>query len=166
MKKIQINSDRGFTLIELLVVISIISLLASVILANVKSGRAKSKDAFLKEEASQLRTLMALQFNETGSYLGLQPSSWVITSADCANISLSGNYVTQTRDICNAIVRNSSVSWTTNKFYLGTQSGASDKYSIMIALSSKDTFFCMGSTGTNSDTDLGTWVQPGCWSNP
>ncbi|MEI6305165.1 MAG: prepilin-type N-terminal cleavage/methylation domain-containing protein [Candidatus Taylorbacteria bacterium] len=48
------SSKRGFTLIELLVVISIVSMLASVVLATVNPMRAQARDAKRKQEVHQV----------------------------------------------------------------------------------------------------------------
>jgi general secretion pathway protein G len=50
------NKQRGFTLIELLVVISIISLLASILLVNIRSANEKAKLAALAQDARAIQT--------------------------------------------------------------------------------------------------------------
>ena len=172
MKK-KLNIKKGFTLIELLVVVAIISLLSSIVMASLNSARAKSKDAFLREEGDQMRTLLEEEYNDTGSYIGLQPNgTWIATSADCDAASFTGNYVAQARTICKAIVSNASTTWyALGKFYLGTQGILSNKYSIQIGLPYKNTFFCLGSSGqvsdiANSGSVLLSWPDPGCWGNP
>ncbi|MBI4224793.1 MAG: type II secretion system protein [Candidatus Sungbacteria bacterium] len=62
------KKERGFTLIELLVVISIISLLASIVLASLNSARAKARDAAIKAELSMMRTAAALAYEITGTF--------------------------------------------------------------------------------------------------
>lgn len=169
-KKLKLNS--GFTLIELLVVVAIIGLLSSVVLSNLKAARAKSKDAFLKEQGTQMRILLEQEYNETGSYTGLQPGVWATTSGDCDTMSLTGNFATQTRAICKAIIANTSnPTWTwvgPTKFYLGSQGLLPNKYSILISLPYKDTYFCLGSSGATSDNSnaANLWTQPGCFENP
>ena len=63
--------DKAFTLIELLVVISIISLLASIVLASLNSARDSSKDAAIKSMVSQMRQQAEMYYSEKGSYYGL-----------------------------------------------------------------------------------------------
>lgn len=70
-KIIKHTQDRGFTLIELLVVISIISLLASIVLASLNSARDKAKVARAAADLKQL--VLVLNFyldgpNGNGAY--------------------------------------------------------------------------------------------------
>src|SRR3989338_3218374 len=58
----------GFTLIELMVVISIISLLASIILASMNSARAKARDARRLHDLRQIETALALFYDKYGKY--------------------------------------------------------------------------------------------------
>jgi len=48
------KTKRGFTLIELMVVVSIISMLASVVLATIKPVRAQARDAQRKQQVHQI----------------------------------------------------------------------------------------------------------------
>lgn len=52
--------ESGFTLIELLVVIAIISLLASVILASLKSAKERAYDVKIKNDITQVRNALEL----------------------------------------------------------------------------------------------------------
>ncbi len=64
-----LRNKKGFTLIELLVVVSIISLLASVVLASVNSARSKGRDARRLEDLQQIRNALELYANDhNGSY--------------------------------------------------------------------------------------------------
>jgi type II secretion system protein G len=72
MKNLHKKSNRGFTLIELLVVISIISLLASVVLAALNSARSKARDAKRMSDLHQIQLALELYYNANGSY----PSSF------------------------------------------------------------------------------------------
>ena len=62
------NKEKGFTLIELLVVVAIIGILASVVLASLNTARAKARDVKRKEDMVQLRTALAMYYNDNGSY--------------------------------------------------------------------------------------------------
>ncbi|MBI3421025.1 MAG: prepilin-type N-terminal cleavage/methylation domain-containing protein [Candidatus Sungbacteria bacterium] len=59
---------RGFTLIELLVVISIISLLASIVLASLNSARAKARDTARSANVKSLKTALEFYFDNNGGY--------------------------------------------------------------------------------------------------
>lgn len=62
------KNKNGFTLIELLVVISIISLLASIVLASLNSARVKARDARRIADLGQIRTALEFFFDTNGFY--------------------------------------------------------------------------------------------------
>lgn len=55
---------RGFTLIELLVVVAIIGILASVVLATLSTTRGKGRQAAIKTQFSNLRSVIAIAEND------------------------------------------------------------------------------------------------------
>jgi prepilin-type N-terminal cleavage/methylation domain-containing protein len=92
-KGIFLNSRGGFTLIELLVVIAIIGLLSSVVLASLSSARAKARDAKRTQDLVQIRTALALYYNDKGTYPLPYPQTWGgVSTAPCGinNTILSG----------------------------------------------------------------------------
>jgi prepilin-type N-terminal cleavage/methylation domain-containing protein len=66
--KIIKRTNKGFTLIELLVVVAIISLLSSVIFANLNVARAKGRDAKRLAEVHSLQVALELYYNDNGQY--------------------------------------------------------------------------------------------------
>ena len=62
---------RGFTLIELLVVISIISLLSTVVMANLQTARTKAQEAAIKSDLQSIKTQAELSYSKTGDYSGV-----------------------------------------------------------------------------------------------
>jgi len=81
------KDNSGFTLVELLVVIAIIGLLASIILINVSSARAKARDAKRVANIQQLQTALELYFDANSSTYPVN-TSW---PNDCAG---SGTFQT------------------------------------------------------------------------
>lgn len=65
------NRKTGFTLIELLVVISIISLLASVVLASLNSARAKARDARRLADMDNITKALQLYYDANNAYPGV-----------------------------------------------------------------------------------------------
>jgi len=59
---------QGFTLVELLVVVAIIALLASILIANINTGRSKAKNNVIKENTYSLKLAAELTYDENNSY--------------------------------------------------------------------------------------------------
>lgn len=79
------KASRAFTLVELMVVISIISMLASVVLAAIRPMRAQARDTVRKQEVHQLDTAVQQYISDKG-----HPPEWVGCRAQI-NILNSGN---------------------------------------------------------------------------
>lgn len=62
------KAQTGFTLIELLVVITIIGILATLIVANFSSSRARARDVKRKSDLNQIKTALRLYYNDNQSY--------------------------------------------------------------------------------------------------
>ena len=162
------KSSKGFTLIELLVVIAIISLLSSVILASLNSARTKTKDAAIKEEVSQMISLLALNNSDYGGYTELQPSSgWINQTYTCATIPFSGNYATQARAICTNIYNNASdfaAAGGAFRLWYGVTGSTVTQFSVMVALNDGK-WYCAGSGGGKGEYAAYSG-SPGCFDNP
>lgn len=166
------TKKAGFTLIELLVVLSIISLISSITFASLTQARLKAKDAAVREEVSQMRTLFEFEYNDNNSYVNLQKSRWVtntVSSCSAGTYGFAGAYANQAQNICTSIVNANNNQTTTLFFWTGVNTSidptGANKYSIMAYLPYKATWFCIGSSGT-SDTDTGAWTAAGCYNNP
>ena len=62
-----IKQKKGFTLIELLVVIAIIGILSAIGLVSLNGAREKARDAQRKSDLAQIRTALALYYDDHNS---------------------------------------------------------------------------------------------------
>lgn len=176
------SSPRGFTLIELLLVISIIALISSVVLTSFETGRQKARDAAIKHQLTEMRTLMYREFSDTGSYTNLKGNSvsgHVLETSSCPTVgstNFTSVYAPNFRNGCLGIKTTLKNDCGTGNvcvtFYRPTGGGVSERsFSIAAYLPYRsrvaggDRFFCAGSSGRTSidDTALN---DPGCPNNP
>ena len=80
---------RGFTLIELLVVIAIISVLSSIVLAQLNEARAKARDASRIATLNQIAIMLQLYNENSGSF----PLPPVGCTVGVARVLFSGSTV-------------------------------------------------------------------------
>jgi prepilin-type N-terminal cleavage/methylation domain-containing protein len=180
---------RGFTLIELLVVIAIIGVLSSVVLAALNTARGKARDATIKSEVLELRTLYTQEYSDNVSYDALKayPASggWFASPSDCTTglgAGFTGNYGTQAKQICASLVSaegGASICPGGNlcMYVNGTYTYSPNNFTIMTWLPGSQQWFCVGSSGRTSvsvdgNAGLGSgcaaggWCGPGCYGNP
>lgn len=102
--------SRGFTLVELLVVIAIIGMLATLLLLQLGTARARARDATRIAHVNQIRTSVELYFDDNGKYF----ESTTVTS-------LKPQYLQQ-------IPRDPLATDCTNNVYDGRTSGGAQCY--------------------------------------
>jgi type IV pilus assembly protein PilA len=147
--------NAGFTLIELLVVIAIIGILSSIVLGNLNVGRARSADAAMLANLSQIRSQAELFFSENGNF------GTVYTSNPCPTVGSS-------MFVADATVRRTiqSISnLTNNTVYCAAGSGAgtqADSWAIAGRFSSKSGYGCVDSRGavTTAQAPWWSWFMP------
>jgi prepilin-type N-terminal cleavage/methylation domain-containing protein len=163
--KMYVKNNKGFTLIELLVVVAIIGLLSSIVFASLNSARGKAKDAAIKEGVYQLSNVMALNYDDYGSYCQLQ-NGWINSQGACSAI-FSGTYASKARQICNNIYDNAAENnWGAPGAYkiFSYGTNCAIDYSFMVYLNDGN-WYCSGSSGAKGEY-AGYGGQPGCYNNP
>lgn len=91
----RINKNKGFTLIELLVVIAIIGVLATLLLLQLGSARAKARDAKRISDVTQIRTALEQYFDDNG---GTYVTSSLYAVADPLQAYLGSGRMAATKD--------------------------------------------------------------------
>lgn len=177
--------SRGFTLIELLVVISIIALLSSAMITTFASGRAKARDSAVKQQLTQMRTLMAREFSDTGSYDNLKANgSAKNPGATCTTGTgpshLKGTYASDFKVQCDTLIRGFGATCMYNGVGDNTclrfdlPAATPEKFSMYVYLPEQSrvdgvkTYLCMGSNGRTSISTLVATQRnnPGCYLDP
>ena len=72
-----LSREKGFTLVELLVVIAIIGILATLVLLQLGTARAKARDVKRISDVTQLRTAIELYFDDNG---GRYPTAMTVAN--------------------------------------------------------------------------------------
>ncbi len=85
--------NQGFTLIELLVVISIIGILSSLAMVSLNGARVKARDALRKADMTQLRTALALYYDNNNQYPPCDAGSWDPNDLDDSDGTYLGSSV-------------------------------------------------------------------------
>ncbi|HEX5774395.1 MAG TPA: type II secretion system protein [Candidatus Paceibacterota bacterium] len=174
------TSSRGFTLIELLFVVGIIALISAIVLASLSVARLRAQDTAVKQEMAELRTLMARQMADTGSYLPIKnggTAKFLGNTCSLGNFSTS-NYASQAKAVCDALVKASSANNTCGPSFcvrFNLPGGNNTRFSIEAYLPYESVaagggnnarYLCMGSSGNSSISTGTTWTEAGCSGNP
>ncbi len=170
-----IGTQKGFTLIELLIVVAIIGILSSFVLSATREARLKSADAAVRQEATQLRTLLEQERSNSGSYAAVKSGgSWKAAGTACSSASFSGQFATKAAEVCTALVAATGNTCGTSCVYFQTTGpvNSAEKYSIMAYLpytslqAGAARYICIGSSGNQSVSAGSPWSDGGCYQNP
>ena len=74
------KKEKGFTLVELLVVVSVIAILASTVLVNLRGARERAMDTRVIMSLGQIRGIAAIIHSRTGNYAALCAASPAVST--------------------------------------------------------------------------------------
>lgn len=145
-------AKKGFTLIELLVVVSLIGILATLVMANLTSGRSRGRDAQRKSDLRQISTALRLYYNDKGGY-PTNNSSGQIMGCGSAGTSLcdwNTQWAVGTTVYMSILPKDP----LPNQSYKYTADSANDSYTLFSCLENKSDDRGVGTTDT-------TWCPSG-----
>lgn len=134
------RKNNGFTLIELLVVITIISMLASIVLASVNQARARARDVVRLSDMKQLQNAFEAYYTVNNQYL---PNP---NSAICSTCVESGWTTGELTPHMRTIPKDPLYAGTTNGYrYIVSNVNGRQSYSMLVRLEKNPTW-CSVST--------------------
>jgi len=144
------KNNKGFTLIELLVVISIIGILATLLIANFNSSRARARDAQRKSDLRNIQTALRLYYNDFNKY----PESTNSVINGCGGSGTSactwgGSFSVTGKDPYMTLLPADS---STDRKYVYSYVAATDVYTLSSCLENKSDAKC----GVNCTSAYGT----------
>ncbi len=137
------KNSKGFTLIELLVVIAIIGILSSVVLASLKTARAKSADASIKASLNNMRAQAENVYDSAtpNSYATVCTDATVVNALQAARTASGSGVITSTGTAATASA--------------GTCHSDANAWAIAIPLKTNSSLFaCVDSSGQSTTTSV------------
>jgi prepilin-type N-terminal cleavage/methylation domain-containing protein len=152
-------NKKGFTLIELLLVISIIAVLSSIVLSNLKHAQILAADAAIKADLMAIRSRAEILYYDLDNTYGntSEISNWCNTLNGSTDFKGKGS-IFEDKNVQQAIAHANSLQTTTNGSacfirYTNTGYFARPFFAIAIPLRSEGKIWCMDSLGTFRDRD-------------
>ena len=139
--------SRGFTLVELLVVIALIGILATLLLLQLNTARAKARDVQRITAVTQIRQAVELFYNDCGSY----PVDVYGTAIDCGATAGVGHFMSSGK----VPVDPNSTTTSTINYYYGRGTTAS-QYQVSAELEQNN-----GSLKSDADIPATGWTPTG-----
>jgi prepilin-type N-terminal cleavage/methylation domain-containing protein len=181
------TKNRGFTLIELLVVISIIGVLSAVVLTSLQNAKIKAKDAVVFAAIDQFKSLLTLEYGDTGSYGNLLPNfngsgafssptagvvTWIDSAEDCDDVTFLGTRAIEATRVCKEIAKHTPDG--TPSLILGADVNSlipnAQYWTISALVPSTQRYYCVSNLGNTSNNNTIDGVTdgglPGCWNDP
>ena len=140
------KNNSAFTIIELIVVIAIIAVLAAIVLANIMTYNAKSKDSFIKSELDQAYIEGAFYSIKNGEdYSNIENNDPIFMNLLNLAVSKSG---------CSG----------NPALYIRTPSDGTSCYAVCVKYASDNTkAWCISSVGVKQEVSLGSiWADGPC----
>lgn len=174
-------------------VVAIIGLLASIVLSSLQSARLKAADASVRQEMTQLRTIMEQERSNSGIYTAIKngdAGGFKAANSTCSatNFAVGGvqsQYAANAADVCTKLIAAASTGsggstgsagatgcGASCVYFQTTSPNSAEKYTIMAYLpytsvqAGAARYLCMGSSGNQSVSDGAAWTEEGCLNNP